>query len=74
MSARRSSVVLVATAVALVAPAAVARFVLGPNTTKLPGDTDRTAHCTRSLVPVRYWDGAGTGVVGRRRGRGGWGG
>ncbi|MEU8654212.1 porin PorA family protein [Streptomyces sp. NPDC048737] len=44
MSARRSSIVLITVAVVLVAVATVVRFVLAPNATKLPGDTDQTVH------------------------------
>ncbi|MDQ1038850.1 hypothetical protein QFZ75_005266 [Streptomyces sp. V3I8] len=44
MSARRSSIVLITLAVVLVAVATVVRFVLAPNATKLPDDTDQTVH------------------------------
>ncbi|MGN9821647.1 porin PorA family protein [Streptomyces sp. SD11] len=44
MSARRSSIVLITVAVVLVAVATVVRFVLAPNATKLPADTDQTVH------------------------------
>ncbi|MFF3484336.1 porin PorA family protein [Streptomyces sp. NPDC002701] len=44
MSARRSSIVLSTAAVILVALAAVTRFVIAPNATKLPEDTDQTVH------------------------------
>ncbi|MFH8449098.1 porin PorA family protein [Streptomyces fungicidicus] len=41
MSARRSSIVLIALAVVLVAVAAVVRLVVAPYATRLPGDTDQ---------------------------------
>lgn len=44
MSAHRSSTVLITVAVVLVAVATVVRFVLAPNATKLPDDTDQTVH------------------------------
>ncbi|MEU3948271.1 porin PorA family protein [Streptomyces sp. NPDC029526] len=44
MSARRSSLVLITVAVVLVAVAAVVRFVVAPNATRLPEDTDQTVH------------------------------
>ncbi|MGW4549333.1 porin PorA family protein [Streptomyces violaceorubidus] len=44
MAARRSTVLLVTLAAVLVAAAAVLRFVVAPNATKLPADADQTVH------------------------------
>jgi hypothetical protein len=44
VSARRPSIVLVSIAAALVAAAAVLRFLVAPNATELSGDTDQTVH------------------------------
>lgn len=44
MSLRRSSIVLITIAVILAAVAAVLRFIVAPNATKLPEDADQTVH------------------------------
>ncbi|MBT2870485.1 porin PorA family protein [Streptomyces cellulosae] len=44
MSLRRSSTVLITIAVILAAVAAVLRFIVAPNATKLPEDADQTVH------------------------------
>ncbi|GAA3090388.1 porin PorA family protein [Streptomyces rectiviolaceus] len=44
MSVRRTSLILVVAAVVLAALSGVVRFVVAPNATKLPDDTDQTVH------------------------------